>query len=82
MSAEAGRHRRQPDAAYVRIPEQQSAPCRVRIIDAHTHIEHLVSEESVAAHRDAGHYLALCGLRVLAASLTDPGRGWCRECAR
>lgn len=82
VSAVAGRHRRQPDAAYVRIPEHQRAPRRVRMIDAHTHIEHLVSEESLAAHRDEGHSLALCGVRVLAASLTDPGRGWCRECSR
>ncbi|MGH3766092.1 MAG: hypothetical protein ACRDTX_13250 [Pseudonocardiaceae bacterium] len=82
MSAAAGRHRRRPDAAYVRIPEQQRGPCPVGITDAHTHVEHLVSDESVAAHRHTGHYLALCGMTVLAASLTDPGRGWCRECTR
>lgn len=30
----------------------------------------------------AGQYVALCGMTVLAASLTDPGRGCCRECMR
>ncbi|MGH3841864.1 MAG: hypothetical protein ACRDS0_10530 [Pseudonocardiaceae bacterium] len=78
VSAVAGRHRRGADAAYVRIPGQQRGPCLVGITDAHTHVEHLVSGESVAAHRPTGHYLALCGMAVLAASLTDPGRGWCR----
>lgn len=81
MSAVTGRHRRHPHAAaYVRIPEPRRGPFLVRITDAHTHVEHLVSDESVAAHRHAGHYPALCGMKVLAASLTDPGRGWCREC--
>jgi hypothetical protein len=36
----------------------------------------------VVAHRHVGQYLAVCGARVLAASLTDPGRGWCRVCTR
>jgi hypothetical protein len=54
----------------------------VGITDAQTHIEHLVGEESMAAHRHAGRYLALCGTQVLAASLIDPGRGWCRQCTR
>jgi hypothetical protein len=52
------------------------------VIDARTQIEHLVSDESAMAHRHRGHYLALCGVTVLAASLTDPGRGRCEECAR
>lgn len=85
-----GRHRRavvgsylgHSDTTYVGIPQQQRGPCPVGITDARTHVEHLVSDESVAAHRHAGHYLALCGMTVLAASLTDPGRGWCRDCTR
>lgn len=60
----------------------QREPRPLGITDAHTRVEHLVSDESVAAHRHTGHYLALCGMTVLPASLTDPGRGWCRECTR
>jgi hypothetical protein len=80
----AGKHRRHPDGAHVWswIPDQQRGPRPVGITDAHTHVEHLVSEESVAAHRHAGRCLALCGVNLLAASLTDPGHGWRRKCAR
>lgn len=80
VSTVAGRHRRHPHSLRVWIPEQRR--CAVGITDARTHIEHLVTAESVAAHRHAGHYPALCGTRVLAASLIDPGRGWCRQCRR
>jgi hypothetical protein len=73
-----GKHRRQ---VHVRIPGQR-VQRPLGIIDARTHVEHLVSDESAIAHRHRGHYLALCGVTVLAASLTDPGRGRCQECAR
>jgi hypothetical protein len=43
------------------------------VIDARTHVEHLVSEQSAAAHRHAGCYVAECGAVVLAASLTERG---------
>jgi hypothetical protein len=74
-----GKHRRQ--AVHAGIPGQRGQR-PVGIIDARTHVEHLVSDESAIAHRRRGHYLALCGVTVLAASLTDPGRGRCQECAR
>ncbi|MGH3842098.1 MAG: hypothetical protein ACRDS0_11730 [Pseudonocardiaceae bacterium] len=76
----AGRHSKRR-GAHAPVAEQRG-PYPVGITDAHTQVEHLVSDESVAAHRHTGHYLALCGMTVLAASLTDPGRGWCRECTR
>lgn len=66
----------------IRIGRQRSGLWLVGITDAHTHVEHLVSDECVAVHRHVGYYLALCGATVLAASLTDPGRGWCRACTR
>jgi hypothetical protein len=69
-------------AFAIRIPEQQRQPYQVGITDAHTHVEHLISDESVVAQRHKGHYRALCGTAVLAASLTDPGRGWCRACTQ
>ncbi len=82
MRAVAGRHRRQSDAAYVRIPEQQRGPRPVGITDAHTHVEHLVTDESAMAHRHSGRYLALCGVRGLAASLTAPRCDQCQHCQR
>ena len=54
----------------------------MEITDAHTHVEHLVSEESAMAHRHSGRYLALCGVQVVAASLTAPGREQCQCCQR
>jgi hypothetical protein len=44
-------------------------------------MEHLVTDESVVAHRHAGRYLAVCGAQVLEASLTTPERQRCRLCA-
>jgi hypothetical protein len=52
------------------------------VTDARTRVEHLVPDESLVAQRHAGRFLAVCGAEVLAASLTDSGRGRCRECAR
>jgi hypothetical protein len=40
----------------------------IRIVDARTSMEHLITDESVVAHRHAGRYLAVCGARVLDAS--------------
>ena len=57
----AGKHRRQN--AHSRSPEQRG-PRPLEIIDA------LLSDESAVAHRHAGHYLALGGVRVFAASVT------------
>ena len=74
-----GKHRRQ--AVHAGIPGQRGQR-PVGIIDARTHMEQLVSDESAMAHLHRGRYLALCGVTVLAASLTDPGRGRCQECTR
>ncbi len=75
----AGRHSRRVRSVPARVP-MQHGPRWVGITDACTHVEHLVSDESVMTHRQSGTYLALCGAPVLAASLTDPGRVRCREC--
>ena len=75
----AGRHSKRAGGAHVRIPAQRG-PRPLRITDARTHVEHLVTDESLAAHRHTGRYPALCGTEVLAASLTDPGRGRCPGC--
>lgn len=68
----AGRHRRRPG-----IPAQRRP---LGMTDAHTCVEHVVSDESAVEHRHCGRYLALCGAQVLAASLTAPARGRCRAC--
>lgn len=75
-----GRHRRQSRTAQIRIPAQQPGVRPVGIVDARTRMEHLVPDDALAAPRLS--YLAKCGAEVLAASMTDPGRGRCRECAR
>jgi hypothetical protein len=53
-----------------------------RIVDAQTSMEHLIIDESVVAHRHAGRYLAVCGVQVLAASLTAPQQSRCPVCPR
>ncbi len=73
----AGRHRRQALAAQV---TGQRAARPVRIVDARTHLEHLVFGDVLAPH--CRSYVAKCGAAVLAASLAEPGHGRCRECAR
>lgn len=77
----AGRHSRRTGHVRVQIPAARG-PRLVGVTDARTHVEHLVSHESAMAHRQSGRYRALCGIEVVAASLTDPGRGRCQECAR
>jgi hypothetical protein len=52
----------------------------VGITDARTRVEHLMTDVSAMEHRNSGIYLALCGSEVVAASLTDPGRGQCQTC--
>ena len=76
----AGRHSKRA-GAHVGIPGQRGMRL-LGVIDARTHVEHLVPEQSVAMRRHAGSYVAHCGAMVLAASLTEPGRGRCPECVR
>jgi hypothetical protein len=73
-----GKHRRQ--AAHASIPAQPG-PRPLRIIDAQTHVEHLMTGESAIAHRRSGRYIALCGVQVLAANLAATERGRCPRCA-
>lgn len=78
----SGKHRRQAHPVGVQIPQQQRRMRTVGIVDARTGMEHLVTDELLAAHRHAGCYPALCGIGVLAASMVEPGRGRCAQCAR
>jgi hypothetical protein len=54
----------------------------IELVDARTRVVHRVSPDALLDGRARGDYEAFCGARFLAASLTDPGRGRCRECAR
>jgi hypothetical protein len=74
--ARALRLRRSPKPAIL-------APSRASIefVDGQTRVAHRVSPEELQTGRARGDYQALCGARLLAASLTDPGRGSCPECA-
>lgn len=48
-------------------------PLLLTMTDAHTGDAHLVTEEAVIAGRRAGRYVAVCGSKVLAASMTRAG---------
>jgi hypothetical protein len=74
-----GRHRR--GATHPPMPGAHQHRS-IRIVDARTSMEHLITDESAAAHRHAGRYLAVCGAQVLAASLTAPQRSRCPVCTR
>jgi hypothetical protein len=74
--ARALRLRRPPTAA---IPTLRRPGAE--LVDARTRVAHRVSSDELLAGRQRGEYQALCGARLLAASLTDPGRVQCRECA-
>lgn len=52
----------------------------IEFVDGLTRIVHRVSPDSLMAGRQRGEYEALCGRRLLAASLTEPGCRQCPEC--
>lgn len=86
MSA-VGRHRAPSDRARwhpLSTPVVIPVPRRpgIEVVDARTQITHRVSSEALLAGRLTGTYKALCGAPLLAASLTDPGRGRCTDCTR
>jgi hypothetical protein len=76
----AGRHSKRRRMRAPILERGRSRP--LSIIDAQTRLEHFVTEQSLVTHRHAVRFPAICGTEVLAASLTDPGRGRCPECAR
>lgn len=76
----AGRHSKRSGEDVGRVGQRRMR--HLGVIDARTRVEHWVSEQSAAAHRHAGCYVAYCGAMVLAASLTESGRGHCAECVQ
>lgn len=57
-----------------------AGPLLSEITDGPTGCVHLVTDTAFVAGRRGGCYVALCGYRVLAASLTAPERGRCQDC--
>jgi len=54
----------------------------IEVVDGLTRITHQVTSDELLAGRLGGNYQALCGARLLSASLTEPGHRRCAECAR
>jgi len=52
------------------------------MVDARTLTEHLIDLDVITAARSCGRYTALCGVEVLAASMTTEERHFCRVCIR
>jgi hypothetical protein len=63
------------------VPAQQVRR-PIAITDRLTRVEHSVTNESLTTvtHRHSGEYPALCGKRVLAASMTTPPGVPCEPC--
>lgn len=83
----AGRHRAISDRrGWHRLSSPVVIPMPrrpgIEVVDSLTRVTHRVTSDALLAGRLVGTYEALCGTRLLAASLTDPGRGRCTECAR
>lgn len=75
----AGRHSKRRNA-HPLIPQQRGSRL-VKITDARTRVAHLMTDVSAMEHRQAGRYLALCEVEVLAASLAERERGQCAPCS-
>ncbi|HEX6405176.1 MAG TPA: hypothetical protein VF003_18785 [Pseudonocardiaceae bacterium] len=78
--AAMGRHNRRVRRTEIASPRSRCPG--IELVDALTRVAHRVSGDELLAGRFAGTYEALCGARLLSASLTDPGRSRCAECAR
>ncbi|MGH3825529.1 MAG: hypothetical protein ACRDRA_22225 [Pseudonocardiaceae bacterium] len=61
----------------VPVPAQRPG---IDLVDALTKLAHRVSPDELLAGRSRGNYRAICGARLLAASMVEPGRGRCQRC--
>jgi hypothetical protein len=67
-----------------RCATQPAVPIRrvgIDLVDGRTRVAHRVTTEELMVASTAGTCVALCGMQVFVASLTDPGRSRCRVCA-
>lgn len=74
----AGRHSKR-GARAARNPAQRRVG--VELVDADTRLAHRVDTEALVGALGGGRATTFCGASIRAASLIDPGRGRCRECA-
>jgi hypothetical protein len=75
------RHRRRGRAATGASVVTATSPV-IAMTDARTCRAHLVADEAFTAGRaNAGRYVTVCGIVVLAASLTTPETSYCASCA-
>lgn len=69
---------------WERLTQRQATAPRVRTIawvDLRTNLTHLLTPDAAAAGRvPGGRYIALCGLEMIPAAMTDPGHGHCQLC--
>jgi hypothetical protein len=83
----AGRHRRVASLRGSRrcaasVASALPAPMAIEMTDGYTNVTHQVTDEAMAEGRRAGgRYRAICGARVLSASLAAPVQGHCPRCA-
>lgn len=54
----------------------------LKVTDAHSLSEHLVTPDAFDTDRGAGRYAAVCGAMVLTASMVTEERDYCRACLR
>ena len=76
--SDRARWRRASARTWIPAPRRSG----IELVDARTRLAHRVSSEALLTGRQSGDYEALCGARLLSASLTDPGHGRCAECAQ
>ncbi|MGH3766619.1 MAG: hypothetical protein ACRDS0_16905 [Pseudonocardiaceae bacterium] len=82
----AGRHRRVAPRRGTRrqaapVASAPPTPMAIEMTDGHTNLTHHVTDEAMAQGRRAGgRYRAICGARVLSASLATPAEQRCRTC--
>ncbi|MGH3973051.1 MAG: hypothetical protein ACRDS9_06975 [Pseudonocardiaceae bacterium] len=69
-------HRSPPEVA---VPGPRRAG--IEVVDVRSWVADRVNPDELLDGRQRGNYLAFCGVRFLAASMVDRGRGRCVECA-
>jgi hypothetical protein len=62
-------------------PAARTRRVGIELVDGRTRVAHRVTTDELLAASSAGSCIALCGMRVFVASLTDPGRRRCSACA-
>lgn len=81
--AQHRRDRTRPVGTVRRHPKTArtvAAPQVIAMIDTHTVVAHLVTDEAMAAGRRAGRYVGVCGAVVQPGSLKEDTDRFCPSC--